>query len=630
MQCTNKGNYMNKDKKKRITKEQDFNLRRTNLIYRLQFLVTAIIAFSIIFGSFMFVYNISKEVNVSKRRTEAISVAHEIEFYLMKNMEKLNLLAENIENMLLQGDSGEDIELYMIQETRSNTRVVDSEFLGVYGLVSGQLLDGTYFTYGSDYDPTIRPWYTAAKDNPLSVTLVPPYTDAKTGKIVFSVSKLLSDGESVVAIDIYNDYLQSMVETYALAGTGHLMITDQNGIIISCEDKNVIGKSMFKARNDQEKALTDAIYDNKGKVTSVQFEDTEYLFFSETISGQWNVIMLVDKNYIFGNLWYIFPLCLVVNGIAIFIIVIFFSKFNQKRLEAEEINNKLSAVADIYICMYDINLVTDQFVEIKSKPYIKYILDSHKGNASTAIPGMMKDLSAEESQAEINEFVNLEKLNERLKDTDTIIQEFRGIINYARARFIVQKRDALGNVIRVLFLIENIGAEVAKRKELLKVANTDDLTQMPNRRAWDEALSDFRQMKEMDDLTVITLDVNGLKTVNDTIGHHAGDELLIAAADKIKTYFSQYGEVFRIGGDEFAIITSDITPRKDRMKKEFLKLVSEWSGQYCKSLSISVGIARGNEEIVDNVDDLVKIADKYMYEDKAKYYEDLAANQMHV
>ena len=612
---------MKEEKSRRITKVKNFDFRRSIVIYRLQFLAVTVFAFAIIIGSFCFVYNISKEVNISKRKAEAVSVSHEVEYYLVKNMEKINLIATNVENLLVNNYSHEEIVNYMIQETKANSKVVDPDFLGVYGWVDGELVDGTFFNPGPEYVATERPWYVKAVENPGQVVLVPPYTDSKTGKIIFSYSKVFADGKSVISMDMYVDYMQSIVETYALSGTGHILITDIDGNIISCEDKSVIGKNMFRSRTADEKALTSAIYEKKGQINEIKFEGVNYQFFSETIANQWNVIMLVDKNYIFGNLWYIFPICILVNGVALFIIFFFFTKLDEKRLEAEETNEKLSAVADIYICMYDINLVEDTYVEIKSKPYIKYILDIHKGNASEAIPGMMLDLSAEESRESMAEFIRLDTLNERLKDTDTVIHEFRGIINYARARFIVQSRDALENVIRVLFLIENIGAEVAKRKELMKVANTDDLTQMPNRRAWDEVLHEQRLKKEVEDLTLVTLDLNGLKHANDTIGHHAGDEILIAASDIIKSYFGQYGEVFRIGGDEFAIITSELTPKKEKMKKEFLELVSNWHGQYCNELSVSVGIAKGSEEDVDSVDELVKLADKYMYEDKAHYYE---------
>lgn len=55
----------------------------------------------------------------------------------------------------------------------------------------------------------------------------------------------------------------------------------------------------------------------------------------------------------------------------------------------------------------------------------------------------------------------------------------------------------------------------------------------------------------LSEITVIMMDVNGLKTVNDSCGHMAGDELIIGAAKCIQTSMGEYGKVYRVGGDEF-------------------------------------------------------------------------------
>ena len=60
----------------------------------------------------------------------------------------------------------------------------------------------------------------------------------------------------------------------------------------------------------------------------------------------------------------------------------------------------------------------------------------------------------------------------------------------------------------------------------------------------------------------ISIDLNGLKRVNDTYGHVAGDELIRAAADCMKNSFNEYGKIYRIGGDEFAVIITEETSLK--------------------------------------------------------------------
>ena len=75
------------------------------------------------------------------------------------------------------------------------------------------------------------------------------------------------------------------------------------------------------------------------------------------------------------------------------------------------------------------------------------------------------------------------------------------------------------------------------------------------------------------------MDLNGLKHVNDSCGHAAGDELICAAADCMKNSFSEYGKVYRIGRDEFVVITKNIG-RFEEVLKNFERSVEEWHGKY--------------------------------------------------
>lgn len=92
------------------------------------------------------------------------------------------------------------------------------------------------------------------------------------------------------------------------------------------------------------------------------------------------------------------------------------------------------------------------------------------------------------------------------------------------------------------------------------------------------------------------MDVNGLKPVNDTLGHAAGDELLQGAAECMEQCFGNYGKVYRMGGDEFAAIIFVNTRRLKRVQQEFDDVVRGWSGQLVKSVSISCGYVSSDEK----------------------------------
>ncbi len=123
-----------------------------------------------------------------------------------------------------------------------------------------------------------------------------------------------------------------------------------------------------------------------------------------------------------------------------------------------------------------------------------------------------------------------------------------------------------------------------------------------------------------DNLVVFLVDINGLKVVNDSIGHEAGDELICGAARCIEASIGRKGQTFRIGGDEFVVFTTMKQKQIETSLLELKKKTSEWSGQKVDELSLSVGYAIAEEYKEFSIEELVKEADKGMYEQKKEYY----------
>lgn len=149
---------------------------------------------------------------------------------------------------------------------------------------------------------------------------------------------------------------------------------------------------------------------------------------------------------------------------------------------------------------------------------------------------------------------------------------------------------------------------------------TDELTGISNRKSYEYQFHKYPYVSNNRDFIYVSLDLNGLKTVNDTKGHAAGDELIKGAADCIKQVFSPYGNVYRIGGDEFAAALFVNDEKYEELRKDFDRTVSEWEGEYNDHMFIAVGAASIHQHPDASVDELTKIADKLMYSDKGRYY----------
>lgn len=118
---------------------------------------------------------------------------------------------------------------------------------------------------------------------------------------------------------------------------------------------------------------------------------------------------------------------------------------------------------------------------------------------------------------------------------------------------------------------------------------------------------------------VIMADVNDLKRTNDTLGHHAGDELIIGAAKCLCRSFTETDRIYRTGGDEFAVIIMDEGYDVDAALNKLQRFSADWKGDLIHGFSISAGAASAKE--FDDIKTILKAADQRMYESKREYYE---------
>ncbi|MCR5277855.1 MAG: GGDEF domain-containing protein [Lachnospiraceae bacterium] len=151
----------------------------------------------------------------------------------------------------------------------------------------------------------------------------------------------------------------------------------------------------------------------------------------------------------------------------------------------------------------------------------------------------------------------------------------------------------------------------------LKILSSRDmLTGVMNRNEMNNLVDSMSKgdIGEIQSVGVIFADLNGLKTVNDSDGHAAGDKLLKDAAAALRDVFDEEC-IFRAGGDEFSIIILGLTEEKMNLDIDNLRKVSE---KYDR-LSFAVGGAI--QKSGRDVRTALRMADERMYEDKKKYYE---------
>ena len=118
-----------------------------------------------------------------------------------------------------------------------------------------------------------------------------------------------------------------------------------------------------------------------------------------------------------------------------------------------------------------------------------------------------------------------------------------------------------------------------------RIALQDGLTECFNRKAYVDDTSNLSS-EYPNDFVYISMDVNGLKVVNDSLGHEAGDELIIGACKCINESMKSHGDLYRTGGDEFIALIKASDDEIDRIERDIVDISGEWRGKLVKSLSI--------------------------------------------
>ena len=167
---------------------------------------------------------------------------------------------------------------------------------------------------------------------------------------------------------------------------------------------------------------------------------------------------------------------------------------------------------------------------------------------------------------------------------------------------------------------ERLKAQTSQIDEYLNEARTDALTELPNRRAFDEELAKrLAQWKRGGTpLSLVIVDVDRFKAFNDLHGHLAGDAVLKQVARVLKSRTRTMDLVARIGGEEFAFILPGTTLTQSRQVTESIRLAvarNEFQHDGCKlNVTISVGLAAAQKD--EPPTSLLKRADVALYASK--------------
>ena len=194
---------------------------------------------------------------------------------------------------------------------------------------------------------------------------------------------------------------------------------------------------------------------------------------------------------------------------------------------------------------------------------------------------------------------------------------------YTVMQTITPLTDAAGKITHFIAIHEDITDQKRTQERISHMAQYDGLTDLPNRALFYDRMRQALSLAKRGKvgLALMFLDLDRFKQVNDTLGHHIGDLLLKAVAERLHQCVRESDTVARLGGDEFTVLLYDLREREDigRIAEKIIAALSqpyELEGHDVR-IGVSIGIARYTDDTEDE-DSLMTLADKAMYIAKAE------------
>ncbi len=204
-----------------------------------------------VFMTVMVVYVSSLMYRVAVSNSNAVmedrilTVSGMINTHLNTAENVLHVAGDSVHHMLISGTTTARIHEFLVDETRNVSEQFDENYTGIYGYIMGKYIDGLNWEPPEGYDPKSRDWFIVAKEADGQVALSDSYIDAQTGNLIISACRMLPDRQSVIALDVQLQGIQSMMKELTLNGKGYGFVVDGNGLIIAHRDEEKKGTSIL-------------------------------------------------------------------------------------------------------------------------------------------------------------------------------------------------------------------------------------------------------------------------------------------------------------------------------------------------------------------------------------------------
>ena len=287
-------------------------------------------------------------------------------------------------------------------------------------------------------------------------------------------------------------------------------------------------------------------------------------------------------------------------------------------------------LASYFDMIYYIDCENSHYTELSTKKVSGELKIQEEGDEFFVTSCQNADrLIYPEDRDRIKLFLNRDNLISQLEERRQLTVDYRLVTEDGRVQYMRMSVTYSTDHTHFIICVENREEEVRREKEHLaalsmanEIARRDELTHTKNKTAYQEVERELQQQLEEGEVSfgIVVCDINGLKVINDTEGHKAGDEYIRACCKLVCRTFL-HSPVFRIGGDEFVVILKGQDYEDRAILLSVLRRQVEENVRIGEGAVIASGLAEYQPEEDRSVEDVFNRADSIMYEEKARLKE---------
>ena len=243
-------------------------------------------------------------------------------------------LAMETEQMLKSDASLKEVENFFYNNKREQSRLTNGVCFNAY-MANGNWTIIPDFDLPPEYHATERLWYKGAAENPDKIYITEPYIDAMTSKMCYTMSKMLSDNKTVVAMDFDFSAIQHLMQKMGTINDLKALIVTESGIIIGYSDMNLVGEKISEKLPDYEEILNHIIQSDKQENFVAEIDGDEHTIFSSVTDNGWYMILSVDNFAFYKNSYMQIIFTSLLSLLMMFAIIFFYLNAMKNSLLAE-------------------------------------------------------------------------------------------------------------------------------------------------------------------------------------------------------------------------------------------------------------------------------------------------------